>query len=181
MAECFYCEKDNEKRKALMLDVCELPYSIVYLFRDQKNKGRCVVAFKGHKTEYFQLTPEENAGYFADVAKVAKVLDELYHPDKINYATYGDGMPHVHVHIVPKYKGGVSWGQPFSDSLPKVLLTDAEYDAMIADLVNLIGEEGLMYGIAYPSFTYAMDDSLQNVRFSSDEVLQISEITREQA
>ena len=124
MAECFYCEKDNEKRKALMLDVCELPYSIVYLFRDQKNKGRCVVAFKGHKTEYFQLTPEENAGYFADVAKVAKVLDELYHPDKINYATYGDGMPHVHVHIVPKYKGGVSWGQPFSDSLPKVLLTD---------------------------------------------------------
>lgn len=92
MAECFYCEKDNEKRKALMLDVCELPYSIVYLFRDQKNKGRCVVAFKGHKTEYFQLTPEENAGYFADVAKVAKVLDELYHPDKINYATYGDGM-----------------------------------------------------------------------------------------
>ena len=58
MAECFYCEKDNEKRKALMLDVCELPYSIVYLFRDQKNKGRCVVAFKGHKTEYFQLTPE---------------------------------------------------------------------------------------------------------------------------
>ena len=106
----------------------------VYLFRDQKNKGRCVVAFKGHKTEYFQLTPEENAGYFADVAKVAKVLDELYHPDKINYATYGDGMPHVHVHIVPKYKGGVSWGQPFSDSLPKVLLTDAEYDAMIADL-----------------------------------------------
>ena len=134
MAECFYCEKDNEKRKALMLDVCELPYSIVYLFRDQKNKGRCVVDFKGHKTEYFQLSPEENAGYFADVAKVAKVLDELYHPDKINYATYGDGMPHVHVHIVPKYKGGVSWGQPFSDSLPKVLLTDAEYDAMIADL-----------------------------------------------
>ena len=61
MAECFYCEKDNEKRKALMLDVCELPYSIVYLFRDQKNKGRCVVAFKGHKTEYFQLTPEEKA------------------------------------------------------------------------------------------------------------------------
>ena len=28
-----------------------------------------MVAFKGHKTEYFQLTPEENAEYFADVAK----------------------------------------------------------------------------------------------------------------
>ena len=133
MAECFYCEKDNEKRKALMLDVCELPYSIVYLFRDQKNKGRCVVAFKGHKTEYFQLTPEENAGYFADVA-VAKVLDELYHPAQ-------DQLRHLRRRHAPcacarraQVQGGVSWGQPFSDSLPKVLLTDAEYDAMIADL-----------------------------------------------
>lgn len=52
-----------------------------------------------------------------------------------------------------------------------------EKNAMIADLVNLIGEEGLMYGVAYPSFSYAMVDDLQNVRFSSDEVLQICEIT----
>ena len=156
MAECFYCEKDNEKRKALMLDVCELPYSIVYLFRDQKNKGRCVVAFKGHKTEYFQLTPEENAGYFADVAKVAKVLDELYHPDKINYATYGDGMPHVHVHIVPKYKGGVSWGQPFSDSLPKVLLTDAECDAIV-HVVRCFDDDNIIHVVEDVSKAEAVD------------------------
>ena len=140
MAECFYCEKDNEKRKALMLDVCELPYSIVYLFRDQKNKGRCVVAFKGHKTEYFQLTPEENAGYFADVAKVAKVLDELYHPDKINYATYGDGMPHVHVHIVPKYKGGEEWGGTFEMNSGRTMLTDPEYEKMAEDLRQALKE-----------------------------------------
>ena len=75
MAECFYCEKDNEKRKALMLDVCELPYSIVYLFRDQKNKGRCVVAFKGHKTEYFQLTPEEKAAV-SHRGKALEVFDQ---------------------------------------------------------------------------------------------------------
>lgn len=66
--------------------------------------------------------------------KVAKALDELYHPDKLNYATYGDGMPHVHVHVVPKYKGGVSWGDSFTDKLPPVHLTDAEYQEMIAQL-----------------------------------------------
>ena len=69
---------------------------------------------------------------------LALMLMEMGHRvsgcDKLNYAVYGDLSPHLHVHIVPKYKGGVSWGQPFSDSLPKVLLTDAEYDAMIADL-----------------------------------------------
>ena len=84
-----------------------------------------------------KLVTTAAAGYSSygnQIGLATGMVDELYHPDKINYATYGDGMPHVHVHIVPKYKGGVSWGQPFSDSLPKVLLTDAEYDAMIADL-----------------------------------------------
>ena len=56
-------------------------------------------------------------------------------------------------------------------------LDETEKNEKIAELVNLIGEEGLMYGIAYPSFTYAMTDTLQNVRFSGDEVLQFCEIT----
>lgn len=129
MNTCFYCE-NGEKLRSLMIEICELPYSKVYLNRDQKHKGRCIVALKDHKTEYFQMSPEENAGYFAEVSKVAKAIFDLYHPDKINYATYGDGVPHVHVHIVPKYQGGLNWGSPFDDTLPKQLLSDGEYEEM---------------------------------------------------
>lgn len=130
MSNCFYCE-NGEKLRSLMIEICELPYSKVYLNRDQKHKGRCIVMLKGHKTEYFQMTPEENAGYFAELAKVAKAIYDLYHPDKLNYATYGDGVPHVHVHVVPKYKDGLNWGSPFDDTLPKVLLSDEEYTEMV--------------------------------------------------
>lgn len=133
MSDCFYCE-NGEKLKSLMIEICELPYSKVYLNRDQKHRGRCIVALKEHKTEYFQMTPEENAGYFSEVSKVAKAIFELCHPDKINYATFGDGVPHVHVHIVPKYKGGLNWGAPFDDSLPKQLLSDAEYQELVEAL-----------------------------------------------
>lgn len=133
MSDCFYCE-NGEKLRSLMIEICELKYSKVYLNRDQKHRGRCIVVLKEHRTEYFQMTPEENAGYFAEVAQTAKAIWTLYHPDKINYATYGDGVPHVHVHIVPKYKGGLNWGAPFDDSLPKELLTDQEYDSMVANL-----------------------------------------------
>ncbi|MCI8399442.1 MAG: HIT family protein [Oscillibacter sp.] len=133
MNDCFYCE-NGEKLRSLMLEICELPYSKVYLNRDQKHRGRCIVALKEHKTEYFQLDPAENAGYFAEVSRVAKAIYDLYHPDKINYATYGDGVPHVHVHIVPKYRDGLNWGAPFDDTLPKVLLSDEEYGEMIAAL-----------------------------------------------
>ena len=133
MNTCFYCE-NGEKLRSLMIEICELPYSKVYLNRDQKHRGRCIVALKAHKTEYFQLTPEENAGYFAEVSKVAMAIFDLYHPDKTNYATYGDGVPHVHVHIVPKYQNGLNWGAPFDDTLPKQLLSDGEYGEMVEAL-----------------------------------------------
>ncbi len=133
MSDCFYCE-NGEKLRSLMIEVCRLPNSIVYLNRDQKHRGRCIVTFKDHKTEYFQLTPEENAGFFAEVARVAAAIQKLFGPDKINYATFGDGVPHVHVHVVPKYKGGLNWGEPFDDTLPKQLLSEGEYDELVRAL-----------------------------------------------
>lgn len=117
-----------------MIPVCDLKYSRVFLNRDQKHPGRCIVQLKEHKTEYFQMTPEENAGFFSEVSAVAKAIWEVYAPDKINYATFGDGVPHVHVHVVPKYKDGLNWGIPFDDTLPKQLLTEEEYEKMVADL-----------------------------------------------
>ena len=73
MNDCFYCE-NGEKLNSLMIEVCKLDYSTVYLNRDQKHKGRCIVMFKDHKTEYFQLTQEENRGYFAELAKTAQAV-----------------------------------------------------------------------------------------------------------
>ncbi len=133
MDGCFYCE-DSEKRKSLMIEICQLNYSDIYLNRDQKHKGRIVVKFKSHKTEYFHLTKEENAGFFYELALAAEAVFNLYHPDKINYATFGDGVPHVHVHVVPKYKDGLNWGTPFDDTLPKQYLSDNEYQQMVKEI-----------------------------------------------
>lgn len=135
MDNCFYCE-NGEKLRSLMIKVTETPYANIYLNRDQKHLGRCVVAFKDHKTEYFQLTEEERNGFFKAVAQTAAAIDAVYHPAKINYATFGDFVPHVHVHVVPKYQDGLQWGAPFDDSVPKRLLTDAEYADMIHTLAD---------------------------------------------
>jgi diadenosine tetraphosphate (Ap4A) HIT family hydrolase len=126
---CVYCEK-GERLYGVMLPVIELPCSIVYLNRNQEHRGRCIVAYKQHKTEYFQLDARENAGYFADVSRVALALQNIFNPQKINYATFGDLAPHVHVHLVPKYEGGTQWGTPFQDE-PKKFLTDPEYRELI--------------------------------------------------
>ncbi|MGN0908308.1 MAG: HIT family protein [Succinivibrio sp.] len=132
---CFYCQ-DDERRKALMIEIIKLKSSTLYLFRDQKNRGRCVLKFNDHKTDLSQLDEEEYRLFSNELRLVAGVLTELFHPDKINYAIYGDLVPHLHVHIVPKRKDGPQWGSPFSDSVPKKILSDKEY----GDLVSMIRE-----------------------------------------
>lgn len=131
--QCFYCTK-SEPLSTLMTEVCVLDSSTVYLFHDQKNPGRCVVASNGHKTEIFEFSAQERNDFFEDVSNVAKAIHKLYGADKINYATYGDLAPHFHVHLVPKKVDGVSWGSPFSDTLEKVYLTDEDMNQWIATL-----------------------------------------------
>ena len=77
---------------------------------------------------------------FQSLQKWRRQFWDEFHPDKINYATFGDGVPHVHVHVVPKYKGGLNWGEPFDDTLPKKLLSDEEYEEMVHALRKRIIE-----------------------------------------
>lgn len=133
MMDCFYCTKD-QRLQDLMIPMAELTWSDVYLFRDQKHYGRCVVALKDHKTELFQLTEPQRNGFFAEVSAVAQAIAKHTKADKINYAIYGDLVSHFHVHLVPKQKDGLQWGGPFTDTLPKEYLSADEYETLAAAL-----------------------------------------------
>ncbi len=70
-----------------------------------------------------------------DVARAAKAIKTAFGATKINYGAYSDKLPHLHFHLVPKYKDGPSFGTTF-EMMPatKKLLTDAEY----AETIKLI-------------------------------------------
>jgi ATP adenylyltransferase len=120
-----------------MIEICKLEASTLYLFKEQTYRGRCVVAYNGHKNELFDLNNEERAVYMNDVARVAGAISKAFSADKINYGAYADTMTHLHYHIVPKYKNGPSFGGTF-EMMPKdkVLLKDEEYN----ELINKIKE-----------------------------------------
>lgn len=127
MSECYYCE-NGEALNKLMIHIADLKNASVYLFRDQTHVGKCIVVFRtDHRTEWYQLTDEEQADFIQAVSKTAKALHEIFKPDKINYATYGDKVSHLHVHVVPKYEGGPDWGGPFRDDREPNVLTEEEY------------------------------------------------------
>jgi ATP adenylyltransferase len=115
-----------------MIEICKLEASTLYLFKEQTYKGRCVVAYNGHKSEIFNLSDEELSLYMKDVSSVAKALNKAFSPYKINYGAYADKMTHLHFHIVPKYENGPSFGGTFEMSpKEKVMLKDEEYTILI--------------------------------------------------
>ncbi len=124
---CPYCTK-GDGLTDLMIEITTLDISTLYLSRDQTYKGKCVLAFNCHKTEIYELSRDERELYINDIARTAKAIHDVFHPDKINYAIYGDMVSHLHMHIVPKYRNNVSWGMPF-DINPdqKTLMSEEEY------------------------------------------------------
>ena len=131
---CAYCAEGAALDK-FGIKICELKASKVILFKEQSHRGRVIVAHKKHVSEITDLTDEEVAEYMAEVKQVSAAVHKAFSPDKINYGAYGDGMCHLHFHLVPKYKDGFEWGTPFAMNPGLKTLTDAEY-AELAETIK---------------------------------------------
>jgi diadenosine tetraphosphate (Ap4A) HIT family hydrolase len=127
LPDCLYCRKDQRLHE-LMIEIAPLRVSTLYLFKEQTYRGRCVVAYRGHVNELFELPPAELTPFMLDVTQAAKAIRDAFAAAKINYGAYSDKLPHLHVHLVPKYVDGPNWGAPFAMMPePKKILSDAEY------------------------------------------------------
>ena len=114
-----------------MIEVCDLSVSTLFVFKEQSYPGRCVVAYKDHVNELFELPQDERNAFMADVAQVAAAMKKAFNPVKINYGAYSDKLAHLHFHLVPKYEGGLSYGSTFEMNPQKVYLNNDEYEAVI--------------------------------------------------
>ena len=127
---CGYCV-GGEPLAKFGIKICDLEASQLVLFKEQSHPGRVIVAYKDHISEPVDISPEDRAAYFEDVARVAKAIHKAFRPDKINYGAYGDGGSHLHFHLVPKYKDEFEWGTPFAMNPGRVTLSDEEYEETI--------------------------------------------------
>ena len=135
-----YCVCDK-RLTDLMIYICDLEISKLYLFRDQTHYGRCVVACNKHVREMYELTDEELTLYARDVARAARAISEIVSPVKINYGTYGDIVSHLHCHLVPKQKTDADFGGTFIMSCdPPKHLTDQEYQEIIERIKSAVRE-----------------------------------------
>jgi len=76
-------------------------------------KGHAAVVFRGrHVADFADLAPEELADYWMDVQKVARMIERVFSPCHVNFLLLGNIVPHLHVHVVPRYLDDSAPGRP---------------------------------------------------------------------
>ena len=83
--------------------------------------GHTLVIPKRHNGSWFEFTPEEQSAMLNLLERAKAALEEEVKPDGYNIGindgpTAGQTVPHLHVHLIPRYKGdledprgGVRW------------------------------------------------------------------------
>src|SRR5258708_40169668 len=128
--DCLYCQ-NNQTLHSLMIEIARLSVSRIFLFKEQTYRGRCLVAYKDHVNDLFELSDEERNAFMADVTRATRAMNKVFHPAKIKYGAYSDKLSHLHFHLVPKYEGGPDFGGGVAMNPQKDYLTDAEYQEMV--------------------------------------------------
>jgi diadenosine tetraphosphate (Ap4A) HIT family hydrolase len=70
------------------------------------------VVFARHVAEMTDLAPIERDRLMHVVFAVERVLRELYRPDKMNLASFGNQVPHLHWHVIPRYRDDPHFPEP---------------------------------------------------------------------
>jgi len=76
-------------------------------------RGHGILVFDPrHATRLDQLTSAEWAAYAADLQRVVQAIAGVCRPDHMNVESLGNVMPHLHWHVIPRYKDDGRWGAP---------------------------------------------------------------------
>lgn len=68
-------------------------------------RGYCCLVLKRHAIELYELSADEACAVMRDLQRVAAALQEITGAVKLNYEIHGNTLPHLHVHLFPRYRG----------------------------------------------------------------------------
>lgn len=90
-------------------------FARIVLAGEADHPGFCRVILNAHKKEMTDLAEAERARLMELVFIVERALRELLLPDKVNLASLGNMVPHLHWHVIPRFSDdphfpGAVWG-----------------------------------------------------------------------
>ena len=106
MSECIFC---NSKLINVFLE-----NNLAWVKWDEfpVSKGHALIISKRHVQDFFGTNLEERIAMAKLIDEVKIIIDKEYKPDGYNIgincgAAAGQSVMHLHIHVIPRYKGDV--------------------------------------------------------------------------
>ena len=114
MTNCVLCKDELKPEEGQLIwrgDDCR-----VILVNDSDLPGFCRVIWNRHVAEMTDLSYGERDHLMNLVFAVEEAVRHVMHPDKVNIAALGNMVPHIHWHVIPRFKDdaffpGSAWSQ----------------------------------------------------------------------
>ena len=92
--------------------ICETAICVAFYDGYPVSPGHALIVPKRHVASYFDLTHHEREAMNVMLQYVRQKVDERFHPDGYNVGinvgeAAGQSVFHVHMHLIPRYKGDV--------------------------------------------------------------------------
>jgi len=84
----------------------------VVLVHDRRYPGFCRVIWNEHVKEMTDLSVAEQDMLMRSVFAVERALRVLAAPEKINLASLGNQVPHLHWHVIPRFSDDAHFPDP---------------------------------------------------------------------
>ena len=139
MENCTLCKSDIKPEVGQLIwrgDDCR-----VVLVNDPDLPGFCRVIWNRHVAEMTDLTFGEREHMMTLVFAVEEAIRHVMHPDKVNVAALGNMVPHLHWHVIPRYKDdafypGSAWSKRVQETSEAALLERKARAASLPDAIK---------------------------------------------
>jgi diadenosine tetraphosphate (Ap4A) HIT family hydrolase len=90
-------------------------------------------------TEIFQLSPAEKKILLDEIARVSKIMNTFFKPDKLNVGALGNIVSQLHIHVIARFQKDLCWPQSvWHDNVPEVAYITEQHDQLINQLRILL-------------------------------------------
>lgn len=94
------------------LAVANLPLCALRLMNDVRFPWFILVPRRTGMRELADLLPGDQIQLLAEINQAARILGELFQPDKLNIAALGNMVPQLHIHVIARFKTDSAWPKP---------------------------------------------------------------------
>ena len=135
MVDCELCAAKNE-------DVLvNTPKFRVILVDDANYPGFCRVIWNAHVKEMTDLAIADRSALMQAVCKVEQAIRDVMQPHKINLASLGNMVPHLHWHVIPRYHDDAHFPNPVWAATDKVSSEVEAKRALLSELREVLRRE----------------------------------------